>query len=81
MQKAIASTLDDSVALLKAFADPVRLQLLNLLGEGEVCVCHLREALELPQPAVSRQGRLMLSIMMQTRRQLAGRSGQKNSDF
>jgi ArsR family transcriptional regulator len=40
---------------LKAFADPVRLRLLNLLSvDREVCVCHLHEALELPQPTVSR---------------------------
>ncbi len=48
-------TLDDSTRLLKAFADPVRLRLLNLLGgDSEVCVCHLHEALGLPQPTVSR---------------------------
>lgn len=47
--------LDESTATLKAFADPVRLRLLNLLADDrEVCVCHLHEALELPQPTVSR---------------------------
>jgi ArsR family transcriptional regulator len=48
--------LDESTRLLKAFADPVRLRLLNLLGgeREEVCVCHLHGALELPQPTVSR---------------------------
>jgi len=40
---------------LKAFADPVRLRLLNLLSDDrEICVCHLHEALDLPQPTVSR---------------------------
>src|SRR3954467_10544078 len=49
------ATLADSTGLLKAFADPVRLRLLNLLCEDrEVCVCHLHEALGLPQPTVSR---------------------------
>jgi ArsR family transcriptional regulator len=39
----------------QAFADPVRLRILNLLSEDrEVCVCHLHEALGLPQPTVSR---------------------------
>jgi ArsR family transcriptional regulator, arsenate/arsenite/antimonite-responsive transcriptional repressor len=48
-------SLDASTRLLKAFADPVRLRLLNLLdGNAEVCVCHLHDALELPQPTVSR---------------------------
>jgi ArsR family transcriptional regulator, arsenate/arsenite/antimonite-responsive transcriptional repressor len=54
MKKSAAHSLVDSVALLKAFADPSRLRLLNLLRGGEVCVCHLHEALELPQPTVSR---------------------------
>jgi ArsR family transcriptional regulator len=48
-------SLDASARLLKALADPVRLRLLNLLAGGrEVCVCHLHEALGLPQPTVSR---------------------------
>jgi len=48
-------SLDESVRMLKAFADPVRLRLLSLLSEDrEVCVCHLHEALRLPQPTVSR---------------------------
>src|SRR5438309_1495665 len=49
------ASLLDSARLFKAFADPVRLRLLNLLSDDrEVCVCHLHEALELPQPTVSR---------------------------
>jgi ArsR family transcriptional regulator len=47
-------SLDSSVELFKAFADPVRLRLLNLLADGEVCVCHLHGALDLPQSTVSR---------------------------
>jgi ArsR family transcriptional regulator len=48
-------SLSDAMGLFKAFAEPVRLRLLALLSEGrEVCVCHLHEALELPQPTVSR---------------------------
>ena len=54
MKKQTADTLDDSIELFKAFADPVRLRLLNLLAAGEVCVCHLHEALDLPQSTVSR---------------------------
>jgi ArsR family transcriptional regulator, arsenate/arsenite/antimonite-responsive transcriptional repressor len=56
MQKTTGDLLAESTRLLKAFADPVRLRLLNLLsGEREeVCVCHLHEALGLPQPTISR---------------------------
>ncbi len=50
------TALDESTRMLLAFADPIRLRLLNLLsGEREeVCVCHLYEALGIPQPTVSR---------------------------
>src|SRR5271170_8083508 len=54
MKKPAADPLDTSVELYKAFADPVRLRLLHLLSDGEVCVCHLHEALDLPQSTVSR---------------------------
>ena len=56
MKQKPADTLDESTRILKAFADPVRLRLLNLLSgdRDEICVCHLVEALDLPQPTVSR---------------------------
>jgi ArsR family transcriptional regulator len=54
IQKPNPDTLDESVELFKAVADPVRLRLLHLLAAGEVCVCHLHEALDLPQSTVSR---------------------------
>jgi ArsR family transcriptional regulator, arsenate/arsenite/antimonite-responsive transcriptional repressor len=54
MKKPAADSLDVAVELFKAFADPVRVRLLNLLSGGEVCVCHLHEALDLPQSTVSR---------------------------
>ncbi len=54
IRKAAPSTVESSARLLKAMADPVRLRLLNLLTNGEVCVCHLHDALNLPQPTVSR---------------------------
>jgi ArsR family transcriptional regulator len=54
MNKTTPDALDESVELFKAVADPVRLRLLHLLAAGEVCVCHLHEALDLPQSTVSR---------------------------
>lgn len=38
----------------RAFADPVRLRILNVLQDGELCVCDLVDVLKLPQPTVSR---------------------------
>jgi ArsR family transcriptional regulator len=40
--------------LFKALADETRLRIVALLSHGELCVCHLEEALQLPQPNVSR---------------------------
>jgi ArsR family transcriptional regulator, arsenate/arsenite/antimonite-responsive transcriptional repressor len=41
--------------LLKALADEGRLRIVALLAHGELCVCHVEEALGLSQPAASRQ--------------------------
>ena len=40
--------------LFKALADETRLRIVALLSHGELCVCHLEEALKLSQPKVSR---------------------------
>lgn len=39
---------------LKALSDPNRLRILNLLGEGTLCVCDLEEVLKLNQSNLSR---------------------------
>lgn len=41
-------------AALNALADGTRLRILALLGNNEVCVCHIHDSLALPQPTVSR---------------------------
>src|SRR5882724_413253 len=40
--------------LFRALADQTRLRLLNLMGDDEICVCYLVEALNLSQPKISR---------------------------
>lgn len=40
--------------LFRALADDTRLRILGLLAAGEVCVCNIHGALDLPQPMVSR---------------------------
>ena len=37
-----------------ALADPTRLRIVGLLAAGEVCVCHIYDALRIPQPKASR---------------------------
>ncbi len=43
-----------TVPLFQALADETRLRILALLGPGELCVCDLMAALQLPQSTVSR---------------------------
>lgn len=49
-----APSVADLEALFRAFADPTRLRILNVLAAGELCVCDVVEILALPQPTVSR---------------------------
>jgi ArsR family transcriptional regulator len=48
------AAIDELERLFKALADTTRLRILALLGNNEVCVCHLHDSLGLPQPTVSR---------------------------
>ncbi len=48
------AAVDEMESLFKALADTTRLRILALLGNNEVCVCHLHDSLGLPQPTVSR---------------------------
>jgi len=58
MKRAVAekgtTAIDDLESVFKALADKTRLRILGLLGNNEVCVCHLHDSLGLPQPTVSR---------------------------
>lgn len=40
--------------LFRALGDETRLRVVALLAHGELCVCHLQEALEISQPSMSR---------------------------
>ena len=46
--------IDQLETLFKALADTTRLRILALLGNNEVCVCHIHDSLGVPQPTVSR---------------------------
>src|SRR5215217_3473608 len=48
------TAVDQLENVFKALADKTRLRILALLGNNEVCVCHIHDSLELPQPTVSR---------------------------
>jgi ArsR family transcriptional regulator len=56
--------------LFKALGDETRLRIVALLAHGELCVCHLEDALKLSQPHVSRHlGILRLSGVVEHRRE------------
>ena len=44
----------DIETIFKALADATRLRILGLLLTGEVCVCHIHDALRIPQSKTSR---------------------------
>jgi ArsR family transcriptional regulator, arsenate/arsenite/antimonite-responsive transcriptional repressor len=47
-------TLERTNKVFAAFADPTRLRVLNLLRDGELCVCELVRVLGMSQPKISR---------------------------
>jgi ArsR family transcriptional regulator, arsenate/arsenite/antimonite-responsive transcriptional repressor len=51
MKAAAANSVD---RMFRAFADPTRLRILNLLLKGELCVCDIVNTLRMPQPTISR---------------------------
>jgi ArsR family transcriptional regulator len=42
-----------AVDAIKALAEPMRWRIVQLLADEELCVCHLVEELDVPQPLVS----------------------------
>src|SRR5919112_2787082 len=49
----------EPLVVLSAIAEPTRWRILELLRDEELCVCHLVEALALPQPLVSHHLRVL----------------------
>jgi ArsR family transcriptional regulator len=49
-----APAIDQLEIVFKALADRTRLRILALLGNNEVCVCHIHDSLGVPQPTASR---------------------------
>lgn len=61
--------LDDLTTVYAALADPTRLRILSLLGDEEICVCHIHASLDVPQPTASRHlAYLKKSGLVQARR-------------
>lgn len=68
------SVAEDLAGLLKAVADPVRLQLLSLISTAdgqEACVCDLTDAVGLSQPTVSHHLKVLMDAGLLTRERRA----------
>jgi ArsR family transcriptional regulator len=60
-------SLDD---VFSALSDETRRRILGLLASGEICVCHIHEALDVPQPTASRHlAHLRKAGLVSTRKQ------------
>lgn len=49
----------DLAELFKVFGDSTRIRILYVLFEAELCVCDIAEALQMTQPAISHQLRIL----------------------
>jgi len=68
--KATAMDVRHVSRFFRALGDETRLRIVALLSHGELCVCHLQEALSLSQPNISRQlGVLRAAGIVQDRRE------------
>jgi ArsR family transcriptional regulator len=54
------------IALYKGLSDGQRLRIVNLLGEGPLCVCHLMEILGSEQVKISKQLRYLKELGLVT---------------
>jgi ArsR family transcriptional regulator len=54
MQKPAALDVRSITKLFRALGDETRLRIVALLSHGELCVCHIEEALKISQPNASR---------------------------
>ena len=48
-----AQAFERAADMLRALSHPTRLKIINILGDGELCVKRLEEILEISQPSVS----------------------------
>ncbi len=55
---------EDLSQIFKALGDPTRLKIINLLSQGELCVYHISEALDMTQSAISHQLRILRNLRL-----------------
>jgi ArsR family transcriptional regulator len=56
---AVATHAGQAARLFRALADPTRIRILGMVAGGELCVCELVSALDIPQPLLSHHLRIL----------------------
>ena len=54
--------------IFNALSDPIRLEIIDFLRDGEKCVCEITPHLKLPQPVVSRHLKILKNAGLVKRR-------------
>ena len=54
--------------IFNALSDPIRLEIIDFLRDGEKCVCEITPHLKLPQPVVSRHLKILKNTGLVKRR-------------
>lgn len=65
----MATTFSQDALMFKALSDPIRLEILDLLSDGEKCACVLIERLGIAQPSVSYHTNILFKAGLIHRRQ------------
>jgi ArsR family transcriptional regulator len=52
-------TMEDFIKVMKALSDPARVKIIKMLQRKMMCVCELREALEISQSSVSKHLKIL----------------------
>ena len=69
MRRTMATTFSQNALMFKALSDPIRLEILDLLSDGEKCACVLIERLGIAQPSVSYHTNILFKAGLIHRRQ------------
>lgn len=54
--------------MFKVFSDPKRLEIINMLSNGELCACKILERFQITQPTLSHDMKLLIDVGLVTPR-------------
>lgn len=57
-------TLEQTIKIFKALGDSVRLQIFEMLRDGQLCACKIQEKFNITQPTLSHHMRVLCDCML-----------------